>query len=545
MQTKHLPRKLAITTITLIILASPLFTLYATSFDLTTTNEYTQFVHTYYNTPQGNITYLDKPTFPVYLNESQVPIGGNWTISCPLKANHNYRIFCYGKWASVTQTQSTAKTDYDLYVYNPSGDLEASRTEAAGVIETITSGNSGFFTPQTSGNYTFLIKNDPKESMGAEQATFMIIENIEINQWYTIPIEGKAQDSTSKLETTHAYEFTTTNDTYLEVYVDVPNTLDMYEARLYLMTDANSPTTSTSQLPTESGLYGTQSGSIGGFNFDTNASSRGINYASCSAKGQDMLLNYTSSAATNHYYLVLMGEEGTGNVNILIKTIFRDITLSQVGSVGKVYPNTPIELKYVTDSSKLDKANLTYSIDNWATTHYAPMVIAGQTCNATIPGQAAGVTVQYAINATDVVKNAMSASGSYSVKSQAALDITVASNATYTDQNITISGVMSPANRNATVTLTFFSSQDTQTINCQVESDGTFTGSFCPAMAGDWAVLANVPETQSTWACDSPQYVITVKEMPLYQKYATYISVGLILALFIGGSIYFLKFNGK
>jgi hypothetical protein len=64
-------------------------------------------------------------------------------------------------------------------------------------------------------------------------------------------------------------------------------------------------------------------------------------------------------------------------------------------------------------------------------------------------------------------------------------------------------------------------------------------------MAGDWAVLANVPETQSTWACDSPQYVITVKEMPLYQKYATYISVGLILALFIGGSIYFLKFNGK
>ena len=319
----------------------------------------------------------------------------------------------------------------------------------------------------------------------------------------------------------------------------------MYEARLYLMTDANSPTTSTSQLPTESGLYGTQSGSIGGFNFDTNASSRGINYASCSAKGQDMVLNYTSSAATNHYYLVLMGEEGTGNVNILIKTIFNDITLSQVGSVGKVYPNTPIELKYVTDSSKLDKANLTYSIDNWATTHYTPMVIAGQTCNATIPGQAAGVTVQYTINATDVVKNAISASGSYSVKSQAALNITVAGNATYTDQNITVSGVMSPANRNATVTLTFFSSQDTQTVDCQVESDGTFKGSFCPATAGDWAVLANVPETTSTYACDSPQYVITVKEMPLYQKYATYISVGLILALFIGGSVYFLKFNGK
>jgi hypothetical protein len=104
---------------------------------------------------------------------------------------------------------------------------------------------------------------------------------------------------------------------------------------------------------------------------------------------------------------------------------------------------------------------------------------------------------------------------------------------------------MSPVSQEATVTLTFFSSQETQAVDCQVQSDGTFTGSFAPKTAGDWAVLANVPETQSTWACDSPQYVITVKEMPLYQKYATYISVGLILALFIGGSVYFLKFNGK
>jgi hypothetical protein len=359
MHTKQLPHKLAITTITLIILTSPLFTLYAASFDLTTTNEYKQFVHTYYNSQQGNITYLDKPIFRVYLNDSQVPIGGNWTISCPLKAGHNYRVFCYGKWASVTTTQSTAKTDYDIFVYNPSGNLEASHTEAAGVTETITTANSGFFTPQTSGNYTFLIKNDARESSGAEQATFMIIENLETNQWYTIPIDGKAQDSTSKLETTQAYEFTTTNDTYVEVYVDVPNTLDMYEARLYLMTDTNSPITSTSQLPTESGLYGTQSGSIGGYNFNTNASSRGVSYSSCSVRGQDMILNFTSTTETNHYYLVLLGEEGAGDVKLLIKTIFRDITLTQVGSVVKVYPNTPIELKYVTDSSKLEKGNLT------------------------------------------------------------------------------------------------------------------------------------------------------------------------------------------
>jgi hypothetical protein len=42
--------------------------------------EYERYVHTDW---LGNSTYVEKPMFPVYLNESQVPIGKNWTVVCP------------------------------------------------------------------------------------------------------------------------------------------------------------------------------------------------------------------------------------------------------------------------------------------------------------------------------------------------------------------------------------------------------------------------------------------------------------------------------
>jgi len=67
--------------------------------------EYQQYVHTDW---LGNRTYVEKPMFPVYLNESQVPIGKNWTIVCPLQAGHSYHVYCYGAWV---HTGDEPKTD--------------------------------------------------------------------------------------------------------------------------------------------------------------------------------------------------------------------------------------------------------------------------------------------------------------------------------------------------------------------------------------------------------------------------------------------------
>ena len=84
--------------------------------------EYQQYVHTDW---LGNLTYVEKPMFPVYLNDSQVPIGKNWTVICPLEADHSYHVYCYGEWV---HTGDASKTDYDIYVYNPQGELESTHS---------------------------------------------------------------------------------------------------------------------------------------------------------------------------------------------------------------------------------------------------------------------------------------------------------------------------------------------------------------------------------------------------------------------------------
>lgn len=54
--------------------------------------EYQRYVHTYLNDAVlGNWTYVEKPVFPVYFNTSQIAIGENWTIVCPLQARWSLR----------------------------------------------------------------------------------------------------------------------------------------------------------------------------------------------------------------------------------------------------------------------------------------------------------------------------------------------------------------------------------------------------------------------------------------------------------------------
>ena len=218
---------------------------------LTTTSEYTNYVHNFVNA-EGNCTYMEKPMFPVLFNSSQIPIGENWTIICPLQAGHNYHIYFYGAWID---TSPQATTDYNIFVYDPSGNLESSHIESAGFPPHLgTTVNDTLFTPTQSGNYSFVINNNPFGSKGAQQATFMIIENLACDTWYTSYVEGTSS-STPSFYTNWAYEFET-NASHVQLYIKVPDTLGMYEARLYLMNNAQSPTLNNFPLAWEPGLYG-------------------------------------------------------------------------------------------------------------------------------------------------------------------------------------------------------------------------------------------------------------------------------------------------
>jgi hypothetical protein len=374
-------------------------------------SEYQTYVHNY-----SNSTFMEKPMFPVLFNKSQILVGQNWSIVCPLQADHSYHVYLYGAWVN---NGSQPKTDYDVYVYDPNGTLVGYHTESAGLLEHL--GNTvdtPFFTPKSTGNYTFIIANNAGTSQAAQQATFMIIENIQANTWYQKYIEGKDSNNLSRLDTSWAYDFVTESQR-VEVQVKVPNTLDMYEARLYLMAD---PTvlgkTILNGVPLawEPGLYGNRTGILGGYNLDS-LGYRGVAYASCEYPGQDMLINYTSPhIGQTLYHLVLIGEYGAGTVDFLVKTIF-DASLQPLIVPGKVYLDTNATIAYVSKSTGLLNATLQYSTDNWTSTTTIPMEISDdkRTCTATIPRQAADAFVIYRVRAYDSLGNILVATGNYSV----------------------------------------------------------------------------------------------------------------------------------
>ena len=464
------------------------------------------------NSENGNYTLVEKPIFPVMINNSQIPIGRDWTIICPLQAGHNYHVYCYGAWVNIS---STAKTDYDIYVNNPEGNLESSHTEAAGLPEHLgTTTNDALFTPAESGDYSFVLMNDARESQGTQQATFMIIENLDTDEWHTITIDGKDTDNQAGFRTTWAYEFVT-NESLVELYVKVPKTLDMYEARLYLMNNAKSLSINSYPLPVESGLYGNLTGVVGGYNFETEAY-RGVAYASCEYPGESMFLEYTSkNVGTNLYHLVLIGEIGSGEIEFMLKSQFGNTSLTPLNIPLKGYPNTPTQVSYISNNASLESAKLSYSTNNWTAVSVLDMAISNRTCNATVPGQTAGSIVKYRVDATDVLENNFTATGNYTVKEQPLLNI-VAVNANVTlGQNITVTGILTPNYNSSVVKVQFFKANSTQTIDTQVYSNGTFSASFKPDISGTWGISASSPETKTTWRCDSNQLIVTVNEPPI------------------------------
>ncbi len=87
MHLKNYPQAKILSLITILVLViSPMFLAQASGFQLTTTSEYKSYVHTYVNSAQGNYTLVEKPIFPVMINNSQIQIGADWTIICPLQA---------------------------------------------------------------------------------------------------------------------------------------------------------------------------------------------------------------------------------------------------------------------------------------------------------------------------------------------------------------------------------------------------------------------------------------------------------------------------
>lgn len=490
-------------------------------------SELEKYVHNFVNTPPyGNWTLIEKPMFPAYFNQSQILIGSNWTVISPLTANHTYHAYFYGKW---TDRGSAPKTDYDIYVYNPLGELEGYHTESAGLPEHLgTTVDKPFFVPRYSGNYSFVLRNDPKESNASQQATFMLIENVETNKWQETYIEGK-QNGTPVFNTSRAFEFITESQ-HIEVWVRVPENLDMYEARLYLMANPKAgmgETLNDLPLAWEPGLYGEIRQPYGGYNLESKEY-RGNAYASCEFYGQDMLVNYTSPVkGKSLYHLAFMGEKGAGKIDFLVKTEFGKATLKPIGLPSRVYPNNETAFTFTSNATDLKNAALNYSTHNWANYTALNMQLANnRTCTATIPGQPAGSRVEYKVEATDVFENILTYNGSFNVKYGSQLNVTLKTKAIPIGDNITLIGLITPPSKNLTIDLVFTSTNGTFQQTAHTQNNGTFTASFKPTTQGNWMVQAMFEGDNMLYESSSIPIRFKVDSPPFLTLYGTYIYAG-------------------
>jgi hypothetical protein len=430
------------------------------------------------------------------INNSQISIGSNWTLIYNLQANTTYHIYFYGNWIN---NSSQPKTDYNVYVYNPLGELESIHTPSAGLPPHLGDNVSyAFFTPKCSGNYSFVIQNDPRESQAAQAGTFMVIQHIDTDEWYQQFIQGCVNNLPVE-NTSWAFEFMTASK-HIEVKVQVPDTLDMYEARLYLMANPSQGVgtiLNNVSLAWEPGLYGNVSGAFGGYNLNAKGY-RGSAYASCEYPGQSMLINYTSPySGESLYHLVFIGQGGAGNINFAVKTDFQSPSINMTSLPQEVFPGQQVNMNFtVNGEAKLEQISVQYSKDGWNTSQTAPTVLGTKNdYTATIPEQPAGTKIGYNITAIDVMDNRAQYLNSYAVKYPTVTNCTLKTRVWTLGRNAAISGFVKPAAGNLTIEVTF-TSQNGSIVErfAQTLANGTFFASFSPNATGKWTVQATCLE---------------------------------------------------
>jgi hypothetical protein len=349
------------------------------------------------------------PVRAVIIEEGFIPVGEAHTYSYRLEKDHIYHIYLSGEWADPEDHA----TDYDLYVYEYdaySSTLLSTHTEAAGLLEQVSNDGLGrFYTPDASGVYYLTVRNDVLESFAAKPGTFMIIESIRTDEWHERWMEGKV-DEEPQPTTFWSYEFTTTAPR-MRVLVDVPDTLDMYEARLYVMANPEAGMGERIRgIPVawEPGLRSELEGFYGGFNLNQTGFRHVGAMASGERSGYDMVIDYTAQAEGEIlYHLVLIAEYGIGNIEFIVQTDFDppNITIIEAPEIVEALNPTSLEFE-IYDQTEVTRIDFNYSTDGGESLRtLQPSPTGNGTLRVTFPLLDPGTTVEYIVEAEDAMGN--------------------------------------------------------------------------------------------------------------------------------------------
>ncbi len=432
-----------------------------------------------------------------------------------LYSSLKYRAFLSGGW--VEDVNETERTDYDLFVYNPSGVEEVSRTDAAALPEHLGSSvRDPFFSPEFDGLYTFMVVNDESESLGAQNATLMVIEHIDVNKWYRdkLYMRGKNSIGEDKFFTTWAYEFVSSKE-LINVLVEVPDSLDMYEMRLFLMANLNDSVgfeISGAPVPPWMYLLGnyTQDSPYGGYNMNSTGY-RGVEFTSSEDFGVDMEVEYDSGNDSEKlYYLVFIAEKGAGSIDFIINTDQISPELDVIDPIDEASANEYSEVRvYATDNeSGIDRLILSYSVDDWQTSEDNVMTeVESDIFITRIPGQAPGTKVNWNVTALDTGGNEESINGSYLSKLISEITVSATPEEVIGNIPISVSGTISPAIQDEEITINYINENKERNITVVTDRSGEYSDQFVPEASGIWEIQASWSGGDAYFSSENSAYV--------------------------------------
>lgn len=463
----------------------------------------------------GNSTVVDRVGFPVVIAEDQIEPGETWTYIYSLQGGHKYHIYLVGEWVNLEDHL----TDYDVYVYRvrkATLNFISSHTESAGYPEQISNDDKGwYFTPEEDATYYICVRNDPNDSQESEAATLMVIEVIEPDLFYKISMEEPDDDFVVP-ESSYAFEFIT-DQPRITVDVSVPNSLDMYEARLYPMANLEDDVGDDIDgliTPWSPGLLGRLNGEYGGFNYDPQGYRNYDASDSCERNGEDMLIDFTSTYSDPVlYYLVLLAENGEGKVTFVLRTDFTPPNITLINPPDFVTSEEPFTLtSTITDISEITSIEFYMSTDgkqSWDEVSYS---YAYGKYSVNIPALKKGTICDYYWEATDSLGNTGKKFGQAKAMNPTEIQLTVEPSNIYGGEGVMAKGSIELSY--ADLVLNYTRSDKTVQFNVTTDNDGEFTHTFLPNQVGEWSVTAVFLGDDVNWPSNSSVSLFEMKRKP-------------------------------
>jgi hypothetical protein len=464
------------------------------------------------------INFVTDEDGPVYQSAGSeegsidIPIGESWRLDYYLEEGKKYHIFLVGDWIC---NDTEPQTDYDIKTTYPDG-TSLWNTESAGLPEQVANDDEHqYFVPPLTGTYYFEIVNDERDSKDWEPAIFMLIEHIDVNTVYSQELEGRDSDGNEVLFSGWAYEINTLAPK-IRVFVDVPDSLDMYEVRLYMMANPDAEVGyNISELGVPyGGLFEAFSGEYGGFSTSCKGDRNIEAMDSCEHSGRNMEFVYDTpnaeeDAGNIFYYLVLIAEHEEGTVEFYAQTDFDPpiITLDDPPETGCEGKKTKINA-LVEDDCDLERVWVEYTVNDGPSVQRDSKQEEDMwVCS--LPPFEGGDLVKYTLYAEDKFGNSQSVKSDFLVKKENTIACTVNDVYIVGNEDVKITG--SSTLSSASLKLKFTNGDASKDFDIMTDEEGSFEFEFSPDKLGDWNFQAFYDGSGTEFTAESNIVFFTMK----------------------------------